>query len=251
MLYLGFLKFLKRNKGKEPDLGLENMGDLDMPPEPPGVESEGFPEGEGDFGELPELPELPKSEEQFSEEEEPFPELDAAKKPSQEFKFPKLREAPMPSEKLTFPDYPRQTMPPKLEAGAGPEISRPRLLFGAQRPPIFSGQGSYEQKIEAPKQNYGRATPYQKFEMAAVKEEKNILKHKKAKTSMFIRVDRFREVLVGIKDIKNDLKIADESIARLNEIDTNRDKVFGRWYNVATDLQKKIIFVDNTLFKKQ
>jgi len=36
VVYLGFLKFLKRDKSNEPDL--EGIEDLDVPPLPPGME---------------------------------------------------------------------------------------------------------------------------------------------------------------------------------------------------------------------
>ncbi len=239
MLRLGFLKFLQRNKSNEPDFGLEDMEGLDMPPPPPDIGKEGFPpESQEDFGELPELPELPQDDNIFSE---------AEKAKSPELKFPGMQEAARQAEKTGFPHYPRP-MAPKIEA-AEQEIP-PRPLFGMQRPPIFSGQMPYEQKSEAPMPSYPGMTPYQRLEKAAVREERDILKHKETKAPVFIRVERFRNVLNGSKDIRNDLKIADQSIARLMEIDANKDKVFERWHNTMTDLQKKIIFIDKALFKK-
>ena len=241
MLRLGFLKFLQRNKGKE-DLGLEYMEGLDVPPPPPDIGKGGFPESQEDFCDMPELPELPQDDNIFSEE-------DKAKGPELKFPgFPKMPEAQKRAEMRDFPAYPRP-MAPKIEA-AEPEIT-PRPLFGMQRPQIFSGQMPYEQKSEAPMPSYQGMTPYQRLEKAAVREERSILKHKEAKAPVFIRVERFRNVLNSSKDIRNDLKIADQSIARLTEIDANKDKVFERWHNTMTDLQKKIIFIDKALFKKQ
>ena len=238
MLRLGFLKFLQRNKGREQDFGLEDMEGLDVPPPPPDIGKEGFPEIREDFGEMPELP---QDDNLFSEEYK-------AKSPELKFPgFPKMPESPKQAEKRDFPPYPRP-MAPKIEA-AEPEIP-PRHLFGMQRPPLFGGQMPYEQKPEAPMPSYPGMTPYQRLEKAAVREERNRLNHKEAKAPVFIRVERFRNILNGSKDIRNDLKIADQSIARLTEIDANKDKVFERWHNTIIDLQKKIIFIDKALFKK-
>ena len=56
---MGFLKFLKRDKGREPKLGLENMDDLDIPPPAPDFANEGAPGSDKGLPEFPELPDLP------------------------------------------------------------------------------------------------------------------------------------------------------------------------------------------------
>ncbi len=60
----------------------------------------------------------------------------------------------------------------------------------------------------------------------------------------------FKNILIETCAIKNNLKIAEQSIVKLNEIDANRDKVLEKWSNVMMDLQKKLIFIDKILFKR-
>ena len=67
---------------------------------------------------------------------------------------------------------------------------------------------------------------------------------------MYVRVDKFREILAGTRTIKNNLKIANQSIQKLNDIDANSDRVFEKWRNSMVDLQKKLIFIDKILFKR-
>ena len=43
--------------------------------------------------------------------------------------------------------------------------------------------------------------------------------------------------------------MADETVAKLSDIDLNREKVFEKWHSIMMDMQKKFIFVDKTLFK--
>ena len=251
MLFLGFLKFLKRDKKKEPDLGLEKMGDLDVPPTPPGL-------GEKDIGDFPGLPELP---------EKPAP--DMGETPISGVKLPELglpMEKPLPS--LEFPEekpVPRLELPPlpspKKEEpmeipkaqefpelpGVEPRVQRPRPLFpvemsGVQKPRIVAPK--FPPKIKP------GISPYGRLEEAAVREERAVLRHEGAEGQVYIRIDRFKDILNGTKIIKNDLKTASQSIVKLNEMNVNNDKVFEKWHSVMTDLQKKLIFMDKTLFKR-
>lgn len=257
MLFLGFLKFLKRDKKKEPNLGLEKMEDLDVPPPLPDL-------GESDLGELPELPELPNkpvpgmeekplSEIQFPEEEK-LPEIGLPmEKPLPGLEFPeekpvpRLELPPLPSPKKEEPmEIPKaQEFPefPEIE----PRVQRPRPLFpvemsGVQRPRIVAPK--FPPKIKP------RISPYGRLEKAAVREERAVLRHEGAEGQVYIRIDRFKDILNGTKIIKNDLKTASQSIVKLNEMNVNNDKVFEKWHSVMTDLQKKLIFMDKTLFKR-
>ena len=255
MLLLGFLKFLKRDKGKEPVL--ENMGDLDVPPAPPGLETIPAPHNLGEKGleELPELPELPeiKSEGSFPPmKEKPIPDLDLPpEEPIPELELPKekpvseLELPPLPDPKLEEEIIPKEA--PKI-----PPLGKP--LFGMPKPRPFGVQKPEEQepKVEMPEipRLKPEIRPYERLERVAIREERAVLRHEKFEEPIYIRIERFRAILTGTKTIKNNLKTASQSIVKLNEIDINRDKVFEKWHNVLMDLQKKLIFIDKILFKK-
>tara|TARA_B100000315_G_C14561255_1_gene580697 strand:+ start:532 stop:1320 length:789 start_codon:yes stop_codon:yes gene_type:complete len=261
VLYLGFLKFLKRDKGKEPDFGSENMEDLDMPPPPPDFGGNVLGEGEKGLPELPELPEEPISE----IEEKPLPDLGPSEKMPPKFKFPgmespKLDEEPrMPelspseesSSRLEFPDMGGPEFKEDLEES---EPSPPKPLFGMQKPRLlFGARKTEEEKHEVglpPSKPIQEIKPYESLKTADVREERSLSRHKEAEGPIFIRVNRFRDILTDINTIKNNLNISSQSTAKLNAIDANRDKVFKKWRNVMMDLQKKLIYVDKTLFKK-
>jgi len=245
VLLLGFLKFLKRDKGKEPDLDLENMKDLDVPPVPPDSEKGGL----GDFKEeLPELPEIGVKESFPPMKEKPIPDLE----------FPPQEPIPglgLPKEK-SVSEFELPTLPsPKIEEGVGvleeapkiPPLSKP--LFGMPKPRLFGVQKPKVEMPEVPRIK-PEIMPYERLERAAVREERSVLRHEKAEGPIYIRAERFRDILTGTMTIKNSLKTASQSIVKLNEIDINRDKVFEKWHNVLMDLQKKLIFIDKTLFKR-
>ena len=278
MLCLGFLKFLKRDKSKELDLELEGMEDLDMPPMPPDFKEKEF-SMEKEFERLPELPELPEGEEDLSGiEEEPLPELELPEEPGPELKFPEAANVqefpesagkqsflryleptvPKPAGKQSFPRYLEPTVP-KLKEGVNVPMPPPRPIFGiGPRRPLFGWPRPEEQKhgVEAtttatkvPKPR-PEIRPYERFERAAVEEERAILKHKEAEGSIYIRADKFGDIITGTSAIKNSLKLASQAVVKLNEIDIRRDRALEKWKNVMIDLQKKLIFMDKTLFKR-
>ena len=228
-MFLGFVKFLKRDKKKEPKLDMDNAADLDTLPPPPDFggklpELDVPPQPGEDLGKLPELPELPDIEENVPEE-----------KPLSDLDFPKESDLDLPP----LPDFGTKTVveEPKLP---------PRPLFGMKKPLM---EEIHETKPEMimPRPEIKH---YEKLERVAVTEGRAILQHKEAKGPIYIRIDRFRNILSGTSDIKNNLKTASESITKMDEIDENRDKVFDKWHNIMMDLQKKLIFVDKTLFKR-
>jgi len=254
---LGFLKFLKRDKGKEPDLDLESVRNLDVPPAPPGLDMPPAPAnlGEKRLEGLPEFPELPeiKSEGPFPPmKEEPIPELNLPEEePIPELELPK--EIPVPD--LGLPPLPSLKLEENIIPKEAPKILPPsKPLFGMPKPRPFGVQKPIEQKpiVEMPEipRLKPEIRPYEKLERAAIREEKSVLRHEKAEGPIYIRAERFRGIITGTRTIKNNLNIASQSIVKLNQIDINRDKVFEKWIKVLMDLQKKLIFIDKTLFKR-
>lgn len=237
MLYLGFLKFLKRDKGKEPDFDLENADELDIPPPPPEFGEKDLSGGKGEFPELPEMPETLEDKDITSEvEEKPFPDLEP------------LPEEPVPELKVRGIGVPK----PSVEIPKAPQPARPP--FTRKPGPLFEEQKFEEEKptTEVELENARpKITPYERFERSAVREERAVLEHKEAEGPIYIRVDKFKNILAGTRTIRNNLKIANQSIEKLNEIDVNSEKVLEKWHNAMTDLQKKLIFIDKMLFKKK
>ena len=266
MLYLGFLKFLKRDKGKEMDFGLED--DLDIPPPPPNLSKEefgklgkefpefpGLPETEG--AEFPGLPEMPEAEESISPSDE-FPIRGSSKYMPKEKPLPPLPPLDFPEEELPSEDFPEEKPFPNLKIPREeefPKVGMPKPSFTPR--PLFPARGRlFPRPIEpietgiVPKPKIEAPSPYQNIEKEASREEMGLLKHKKAKGPIYVRIERFRNILANTNTIKNNLRIASQSIERLNEIDENRERVFVKWHGTMMDMQKKFIFVDKSVFKK-
>ena len=168
MLCLGFLKFLKRDKGKEPDLDLENMEDLDVPPSPPDSEKKGL----GDIKEeLPEMPKIGIKEPFPPMKEKPIPDLDLPpEEPIPELELPKekpvseLELPPLPGPKLEEEIIPKEA--PKIPPLGKPLLGMPKPRpFGVQKP------AEKEPKVEMPEipSLKPEIRPYERLEKADVR----------------------------------------------------------------------------------
>ena len=248
MLYLGFLKFLKRDRDKEMDFGLED--DLDIPPPPPDLSKEDFARVGKEFPEFPELPEIPEAEESMSPSDE-FP-IKGRKYIPKEKPLPP---SDFPEEEFPGKDFPEEKPFPDLRIPGeeGFPTPRPTPKPSFQPRPLFPARERlFPRPVEniVPKPQIEAPSPYGDIEKEASKEEMGILRHKKAKGPIYVRIERFRNILANANIIKNNLRIASQSIERLNEIDENRERVFVKWHDTMMDMQKKFIFVDKSVFKK-
>ncbi len=281
---MGFLKFLKRDKSKEMDFGLDDMSEFDVPPPPPdmkfGMKAGQFPKfpdmpakgspQEESLPDLPELPELPKlGEEDFSGiENEPvdtqqgaqefgsrMPGGYAGMKPEADFRgsmelpedLPPLDDLP-PLEDAASEARAERPMEQKMQDM--PSFPRQRPLFMQAPRPLFGRREPMPIAEETPKPSFGgKASPYQRAESRAFKEEKNMLAHRRSKGPIFVRVERFKGIIGSASLIKNNLKMADQTASKLSEIDESRENAFEKWQSIMLDLQKKFLFIDKTLFK--
>ena len=249
---MGFLKFLKRNKAEEMNFGLED--DLDIPPPPPDLSKEDLGKAGKEFPEFPELPEIPEAEESMSPSDE-FPIREPSKYMPKEKTLPPLD---FPEEEFTGKDFPEEKPFPNLKIPREEEFPKsrpmPKPSFHAPRPLFPIRERLFPRQMEKPESAVPKPqitpSPYQSLEKEASKEEMGLLRNKKSKGPIYVRIEKFRDILANASTIKNNLRIASQSIERLNEIDENRERVFGKWHDTMMDMQKKFIFMDKSVFKK-
>ncbi|MBI2134939.1 hypothetical protein HYU09_03035 [Candidatus Woesearchaeota archaeon] len=201
-----------------------DFGNLDvppMPPSPPGMDK-------GGFEDLPEIPEMQDSDEAFSGMEEENEPVSGIKVPS----LPQPRYMEEPAFR-PFKGF-------KPAGSVKPDFG----MQGLQEPVQETEEDVQETELRPKKTDY-----YERFSRAAVREEREVLEHKDAKGPIFMRVDRFRNVLRNVSEIRSSLKVSNEILSKLNDIDVNAEKEFEKWKNIMADMQKKLVFVDKTLFK--
>lgn len=214
---MSFLKFLKREKK-------DTLDELDLPPAPPPLE--GFEEN------LPDLPDFPELGKEISapQEESKFELPEPGKDEFPE--FPSYQEEkPIPIRTITPPPIP---MPSEPEAA---EISQPEPERIEEEPveePI-SQEPLFKQSDVRPRRIFSH--------------EKRVLRERPTAKTIYIRVDRFKATLGSINMARSDLRKSEEALAKLESIKSSKDKSMDSLKASLDDLQKKLIFVDKTLFR--
>lgn len=209
---MGFLKFLKREKKGDFD-------ELDLPPAPPSLEDQDFAHGLDEGMELPEIPEFP--EEKISA-------------PEPKFGF----ENEMPS-----------GLPPE------PEMEDLKPIGGAAPIPPISMPSAPEpvQPNEVPAREEPRFTPldaYPKMEKGLFAQERKLLHQRPDAKTVYVKIGKFKAALGSINVVRSDLRKSEEALMKLESIKNSKDRAFDKARNSLDDLQKKLIFIDKTLFKE-
>ena len=244
---MGFLKFLKREKKQD-------LTSLDLPPEPPKMQ--GFDDN------LPDIPDFPEmsahdSDNNGSDFKFDFPEsknkdfgddFDMGAHPNEE-KMPEMPEFPDMGKKAP-PIMPAQ-MPilPEMEKRASSAMPTSMPAFAPVPSAIPPPQAEDFNWKEEPQEE---VTPMPE---PSYERPRKLFHHERKSLSMqgrkevYVRVDKFKMALDGIGMIRNSLKKSDEALLKLESIKNDKDRSFDKAKSSLEDLQKKIIFIDKTLFK--
>jgi len=92
----------------------------------------------------------------------------------------------------------------------------------------------------------------EKMEEKAFKEERKELKkaelHEAFKPS-FVKMESFQSIINELGLIKSIAKESEDAIARVDDFAGDQEKEFNKWHAQLNDIQKKLIFIDKTIFK--
>lgn len=91
----------------------------------------------------------------------------------------------------------------------------------------------------------------EKLEEGAVREEKELLEEREElalKKPIFVSLESFRDMLDEIGLVTNLLKENEDTLVRVSEFKEDEDKEFKKWESQISDIQKKLIYADKTLF---
>lgn len=222
---MGFLKFLKREAKKD------SLDELDLPPAPPPLDDAGKDFGAGFGGEMPELPDFPELDEKIS-----------APDKMPKFDFPEEEKMPDMGKYISdFPSFPEM----EEEMPAPPNPATAPVTEPAAQPVSPISQ-------QEPEPVYKEIEPFQSYPKSAGKlfshETKSLRQHPDAK-AIYVRIDNFKATLGNINILRNDLRKSEEVLNKLETIKNSKDKSFDKVRASLDDLQKKLIFIDKTLFK--
>lgn len=223
---MGFLKFLKREKR-------EGLDELDLPPAPPPLE--GFEEN------IP-LPEFPYIDPDIGTEKisgmEEMPKFDF---PKRKQRAPELSQKDIMPDLPPFPEIEEETLNPLTSIRVPPGIPEPATSI--QQPISEPGQFSNEGYKFVP------SGIYPKIEKRPSIQEKIILREMPRGKAIYVRVDKFKATLGSINLVRSDLRKSEEALMKLENLKSAKDRSFDKFKSLLDDLQKKLIFIDKTLFK--
>lgn len=70
------------------------------------------------------------------------------------------------------------------------------------------------------------------------------------KKPVFVTFESFRDMMDELALVKNILKENEDTLTRVSEFKEDEDKEFKKWQAQISDIQKKLIYADKTLFGK-
>ena len=233
---MGFLKFLKREKK-------ESFDELDLPPAPPplgGLEED---------MEFPAFTDFDKENTQKSKisDTSKFPdfrEISVKDDEIPKFDFPEEEQIPDLGKKedMQFPGFPEWEEEP---ANTIQNIRAPAVM---PEPAQTTFQPVPEANQEA-REEQPMPDAFPRIERRLFRQEKRLAKETSSRKEIYVRVDRFRATLQNIGMIKGNLRKSEEILIKLENIKNSKDMSFDKVKSSLDDLQRKLIFVDKTLFK--
>jgi hypothetical protein len=195
-------------------------------------------------GKRPSLPPLPKLE--------PIKETSMfAKKippPSKEMPlFPELPEGVPPPP----PPVPRELPSPFVEEirSVGREAPRPMVRPVLRARPAPPPLPPFPQPRRISPAEIATVERMEEREVGKERKELEELKKRAPKKTIFVEINDFKELLEGIGDIREHLGEHEAILDKLVAIKNEEDRHFDKWQAQLTDLQRKLLFVDKTLFE--
>ncbi|MBI1934922.1 hypothetical protein HYS31_00630 [Candidatus Woesearchaeota archaeon] len=211
-MLVGFFKFLKRGKEKAEE------GGLDLPPMPPMDEGLSMDAHGIDFDkDLPDLPELQGLDKDF----------DNASGVS-EFDIPKIDEWPQAAAEQPASELDREATNQTLPVPQTPEQNIEPQNIQKDISGLIHLSEEPKSQISVHGRNFPRAH---------------------AGKTVYVRVDDFKAALGTINMVKTDLRKWEGALAKLENVKAAKDSSFEKIRTSIGDLQKKLIFIDKTLFK--
>jgi hypothetical protein len=164
----------------------------------------------------------------------PLPTMDA-EKPS-ETAHVETKEEKAPS----FPEIPKEDIPEKIpDLEEIPEPPKIKPVQVQESPQI----GEVPEHI--PQLEGFESEPF--VENA----KETIVKHRTASGPLFVRMDKYKVLLSDIENMKNNFKQNENIYTRLNDYRVEQDKKFELFHESLEDIQRKLLFMDKTLFEAE
>jgi hypothetical protein len=187
-------------------------------------------------GAKPSLPPLPKLE--------PFK---GKNKPEKEMPlFPDIPKSVPPPQ----PPIPKELPSPFVEEirGVGMEAPRPAVKpIRRATPPPLPAFPEARRKIGA--QEIAAIERMETREVGKERKELRELKKRHPAKTIFVEINDFKELLEDLGEVREHLNEHEAILDKLNAIKNETDKHYDKWHAQLNDLQRKLLFIDKTIFE--
>jgi len=127
---------------------------------------------------------------------------------------------------------------------------------------IFSKKKEAEVKAELPPLKFPELPPEEAETSPAEAQEikKAVLPEKEAaqpapaekvseEKPLFVKIEKYREVMATLNELKNKLKDAGDLLVELNNIKDREEEEIKSWHNDLESIKEKLLMIDKTLFE--
>jgi hypothetical protein len=66
---------------------------------------------------------------------------------------------------------------------------------------------------------------------------------------VYVRIDEYKDVLDMMNMIRNKIENTKETLAKINELKNEEDAELELWHTGLEEVERKIVFIDKTLFE--
>ncbi len=251
---MGIFGFLKKGKADTA------TAEMELPPLPSMDDLGGFPQAHKE--ELPPLPDsfLPPLPTEFPSSVPPAPQETTIKAPRFEMSMPAPQEKPEPQKiEVTKPveshEEDMHETSPTMEFPAMPDMPSEEVvpdtvppLEELPEPPEYT---YVPEKREIPKMEMQRPEPVEEIIPRYAPEEMEPQKRRLVRGPTFMKTESVRTMLENIELIRTKFKDEDDVFFRITEIKNVQDQKYEGFRQTLEDMQRKLLFIDKTLFESR
>jgi len=170
---------------------------------------------------------------------------------------------PKPLERVNIDDFiPKERKPvfttkPEIPGLSKPISHAPQLksILPEDMEDIFSNEPSIEQ-LHRPEPLVPPTKPKEFKGLSPVLrhvEEKEIEKQEKPVLDkpIFVKADDYKSILGAMTVIKSKIEDSEKILTEINDLKNTKDKSFEQWRNELEDIQRKLLYIDKTLYEKR
>lgn len=117
-------------------------------------------------------------------------------------------------------------------------------------PDVPSAESTIKPIEKEPRKNSDIVEKEEDYAVRLQREELGEREDLDLKKPIFVEIELYKDMVEEIGIVKNILKENSDTLIRVEEFNKDEDKSLNAWQKTLVDIQRKLIYVDKTLFAK-